>query len=70
MATSVLFVIALSLSSLIEQAVYKKINTEITLNKIKWIKLNVDGLKVSLSGEAPSRLSKLEAIKLIQPVVS
>jgi len=70
MATSVLFVIASSLSSLIEQAVYKKINTEITLNKIKWIKLNVDGLKVSLSGEAPSRLSKLEAIKLIQPVVS
>ena len=69
-ATSLLFVIAFSLSSLIEQTLYKKINNEVTLNKIKWIKLNVDGLKVSLSGEAPSRLSKLEAIKLIQSVVS
>ena len=69
-ATLVIFIIAFSLSSTIEQKVYKKINNEITLNKIKWMKLNVDGLKVYLSGEAPSALSKVETIKLIQTLVS
>ena len=57
-----IFIFAFSLSSAIEQKVYKKINNEITLNKIKWMKLNVDGLKVYLSGEAPSGLSKVETI--------
>ena len=69
-ATLVIFIVAFSLSSTIEQKVYKKINNEITLNKIKWMKLNVDGLKVYLSGEAPSGLSKVETIKLIQTLVS
>ena len=65
-----IFIFAFSLSSAIEQKVYKKINNEITLNKIKWMKLNVDGLKVYLSGEAPSGLSKVETNKLIQTLVS